>query len=78
MAQLSAMLTGAKTINRWCPSHLLIKISWLFYSIWSLFDDWMMEEKWRRRKTTYRPAAGFAAGKNEVLLSKDFAMTKSR
>ena len=49
MASLSAMLKGAKTINRQCPSHLQIRIILLFCSIWSLFDDCMlmMEEKER-------------------------------
>ena len=62
MALLKAMLKGAKTINRWCLSQVQIKISWLFCSIWSLCDNWMvmmMEEK----KATCRAAAGFAAGK---------------
>ena len=66
MALLSAMLKCAKTINRWCLSHLQIRISWLLCSIWSLFDDWWWRRR-RRRKTTYRPAAGFAAGKNDLV-----------
>ena len=45
MALLSALLKGAKTINRWCPSHHQIRIAWLFCSIWSIFDDWMMMKK---------------------------------
>ena len=65
MALLSAMLKGAKTINRWCPSHgyfapygHYLTIGWCWWR--------------RRRKTTYRPAAGFAAGKNE---SKSYRIT---
>ena len=66
MALLSAMPGGARTINRWCPSQLQIRIAWLFCSMWSLFDNWWRRRRRRRRrrKTTYRPAAGFAAGKN--------------
>ena len=69
MALLLAMLKGVKTINRMCPSQLQIRISWLFCSMWSLFDNgWW----WRRRKMTYRPVAGFAAGKKWSIFTKDF------
>ena len=66
IALLSAKLKGAKriTIDLW-PSHLQIRSSWLFCSIWSLFDNWMMKRR-RRRKKTHRPAAGFAAGKKLI------------
>ena len=50
MALLSAMLKGAKTINRWYPSHLQIRISWLICSTWSLFDDWMEKEEKEKKK----------------------------
>ena len=50
MALLLAVLKGVKTINRWCPSQLQIRISWLFCSIWSLFDDWMKEEEKKEKK----------------------------
>ena len=66
MALLSAMLKGAKTINRWCPSQLQIWIWWLSCFIWSQFDDIWWRRR-RRRKMTYRPAAGFAAGKKQHL-----------
>ena len=50
MALISAMLKGAKTINRWCLSHLQIRISWLFASIWSLLVKWMKEEEEMEKK----------------------------
>ena len=62
-------------MNRWCPSHPQIRISWLFCSIWSLFDNgWW----WWRRKTTYRPAAGFAAGKNwRSILKENYTLHRN-